>query len=805
MIRNYLKIALRTLWKNKKLTSINIFGLATGIACSLLIALYLEDEFLYDKHHQDASRIYRVVKDFINDDGSRIPDATSPGPLAAAMQKEIPEVTAIARIHPEWGNTVRFAYGDKKFSEPRVWRVDSSFFDVFTVKFLKGDAETALNNVNAMVITESAARRYFGNEDPIGQTLRMNNNDDVTVSAVITDVPAQSHFHYDFLLSYRRLSADANTSWGSYNYYTYVKVHPETDIPKFEDKIQEVHDRNTPENAHFSDFYTQPLLAIHLNSKLKWELEPNGDRLYVTIFAIIGVFILVIAAINYVNLATARSSLRAKEIGIRKVSGAQRKSLVIQLLMESVITCTVGALIAVAMAWLLVPVVNDVTQKHLQINDNPTVLIYLALVTAFIGVLAGIFPALYLSSFKPVAVLKGFKVSDKGALNLRKSLVIVQFTISVSLIIGSLVIMKQIRYIQSANLGFDKEQVVVINNAGGLSTSDRNTFLHALQQLPGVEKAATSSTVLGRGFSTTRLNARGSEQQQQLNFTSAGFDYLDVVGIEMLEGRGFSRDFPSDSLNSGISGGPLNQRLGGIVINAQATKEFGLGSPSEAVGKELVWDTDGDTTYHVEVVGVAKDFHFTSLRNEIKPYGFLLTPRRQGNFTIKLSGNIPSTLNQLETLWQRSFPEVPFEYLFLDETIDKLYAAESRFQKVFVTLVALGIIIACLGLFALAAFSAEQRVKEIGIRKVLGASVSQVVLLLSRDFLKLVIVSILISMPLAYYAMQSWLNGFAYRVSVEWWIFAAAAAIALVIAFLTISSQAIRAAVADPAKSLRSE
>lgn len=805
MIGNYFKIALRTLWKNKKLTSINIFGLAIGIACSLLIALHLEDEFLYDKHHHDASRIYRVVKDFINDDGSRIPDATTPGPLAAAMQKEIPEVEAIARIHPDWGGTVRLAYGEKKFSEPRVWRVDSSFFDVFTVQFLKGDAQTALSDINAIVVTESAARRYFGNEDPIGKTLRMNNNDDVTVSAVVSDVPAQSHFHYDFLLSYRRLSADANTNWGSYNYYTYVKVHPGTDIKEFEDKVQAVHDRNTPESDHFSDFYTQPLLDIHLNSKLKWELEPNGDRLYVTIFAIIGIFILLVAAINYVNLATARSSLRAKEIGIRKVSGAQRKSLVIQLLMESVIICTIGALIAVAIAWLLIPLVNDVTQKHLQVNDNPMVLIYLALVTLLIGLLAGIFPALYLSSFKPVAVLKGFKVSDKGALNLRKSLVIVQFTISVFLIIGSLVIMKQMSFIQSANLGFDKEQVVVINNAGNLSTSDRNTFLNALQQLPGVAKAATSSTVLGRGFNTTRLSARGSEQQQQLNFTSAGFDYLDVVGIEILEGRGFSRDFPADSINNGIAGGPLNQRLGGIVINAQAVKEFGLGSPSEAVGKELVWDTDGDTTYHIEVVGVAKDFHFTSLRNEIKPYGFLLTPRRQGNFTIKLSGNIPATLNQLERLWQGSFPEVPFEYLFLDETIDKLYAAESRFQKVFVTLVALGIIIACLGLFALAAFSAEQRVKEIGIRKVLGASVSQVVLLLSKDFLKLVIVSILVSIPLAWYATQSWLNGFAYRVSVQWWIFAAAAAIALTIAFLTISSQAIRAAVADPAKSLRSE
>jgi putative ABC transport system permease protein len=373
----------------------------------------------------------------------------------------------------------------------------------------------------------------------------------------------------------------------------------------------------------------------------------------------------------------------------------------------------------------------------------------------------------------------------------------------VSLIIGALIILEQMNYIRSANLGFDKEQVLVINNARGLSAADRNAFLNSIRQLPGVEKAATSATVLGRGFNTTRLRARGSEQQQQLNFTSAGFDYLDVVGIEIKEGRGFSRDFPTDTLNNGIPGGPLEQRLGGIVINEQAVKEFGLGSP--AVGKELVWSTDADTLYYVEVIGVAKDFHFTSLRNEIKPYGFLMIPGGQNNFTIKLSGNIPATVNQLETMWTQSFPEVPFDYLFLDETFDRMYAAESRFQQVFITLVVLGIIIACLGLLALAAFSAEQRIKEIGIRKVLGASVTQVVLLLSKDFLRLVVLSVVIAIPVAYYAMQSWLDGFAYRISVPWWIFAVAAFIALVIAFLTISSQAIKAAIADPAKSLRTE
>jgi putative ABC transport system permease protein len=803
MLKSYLKIAIRTIWKNKKLSAINIFGLATGMACSLIIFIFVEDELSYDRHHQDASRIHRVVKDFINDDGSRIPDATTPGPLAAAMQREIPEVESIARIHPNWGGTTPMEYGDKKMSEEKVWRVDSSFFDVFSVKFLKGDSKSALKDINSIVITESTAKRYFGAEDPIGKVIKMNNQDDITVTAVINDVPPQAHFHYDFLLSYRRLPyAGANTNWGSYNYYTYVKVKPGTDIKAFDKKIQDVYERNNEE--HYSAFYTQPLTDIHLTSKLKWELEPNGDRLYVYIFMIIGTFILVIAGINYINLSTAKSSLRAKETGIRKVSGAERTSLVFQFLLESIIICSVAALFAMAVAYALMPMVNELTQKQLEITNNPSGPAYLIIITFCLGIFAGIFPALYLSSFKPVAVLKGFKLNEKGALNLRKSLVVVQFTISIALIIGALIIVQQMNFLQNAKLGFDKDQVIVIRNAGRLSRSDRSSFLNSIKSLSGVEKAATSGTVLGQGFSTTRLRAKGSESQQQLNFTSVDFDFLDVVGIEIIEGRPFSKEFPADTINNGIFGGPLDQRLGGIVINERAVKEFNLGP--NPIGKSLVWATDADTTYNVEVVGVAKDFHFTSLRNEIKPYGFLMFPRGQSNFTVKLSSrNIPATIQKLESMWKESFPEQPFEYLFLDDTFDKMYTAEARFQKVFISLVLLGIIIACLGLFALATFTAEQRTKEIGIRKVLGASVGHVVKLLSKDFLKLVVISVVLAIPIAAYGMQTWLEGFAYRVPLQWWVFVIAAAIAILIAFLTISTQAFRAAVADPAKSLRSE
>ena len=802
MLRNYLKIAFRTLWKNKKLSFINIVGLATGMACSLLIFLFVKDELSYDKHHHESALIHRVVKDFINDDGSRIPDATTPGPLAAAMQREIPEVEKITRLHPNWGESTLIEYGDKKNLEEKVCRVDSSFFDVFTISFIKGDSKSALSDINSIVLTESTAKRYFSNEDPMGKTLRMNGTEDVTVTAVIADVPPQSHFHYDFLLSYRRLGEQAETIWGNYNYYTYIKIKAGTDIDFFDKKIQQVYERNQEER--YSVFYTQPLTEIHLTSRLKWELEPNGDRLYVYVFMTIGIFILLIAAINYINLATAKSSLRAKETGIRKVSGAQRSSLVFQFLMESVIICLIAAFVALSLSHALLPLVNELTQKHLQMTGNPIVMLYLVLITIFIGFVAGIFPAIYLSSFKPVTILKGLRMNEKGALNLRKSLVVIQFTISAGLIISALIIIQQMNYVQSAKLGFDKDQLVVVKNGGNLSQSDRQSFLNSVKQLSGVTDAATSGTILGQGFNTTRIRAKGSQQEQQLNFTSIGYNFLDVVGIEIKEGRAFSPDFPSDSINNGIPGGPLDQRLGGMVINEQAVKEFGLGIP--AVGKQFVWGTNGDTTYYVDVVGVTKNFHFTSLRNEIKPFGFLIFPRNQGNFNIKLStGNIPTTLSQLEKLWRESFPEIPFEYIFMDETFSKMYVAEARFQKVFISLVILGIIIACLGLFALAAFSAEQRVKEIGIRKVLGASVGQVVTLLSKDFLKLVMISLLLAIPIAVYAMRIWLDGFAYRITIQWWVFVVASVIALLIAFITISTQAIKAAIANPAKSLRSE
>ena len=472
MIKNYFKVSIRNLWKNKGFSSINIFGLAVGIACSLLIFLFVKDENSYDRFHKDADNIYRIVKDFVNDDGSLIPDATTQSPLAPAMQAEMPEVARITRVRPNWGRGYLIKYADKKISEEKIYGVDSSFFDVFTFPFVEGNAKTAFKDVNSIVLTSTSAKKIFGKQNPVGKTVNVDAFGDMMVAAVIHDVPTNSHFHFDYLVSYRKQPGNTPqlTNWNGYNDYTYVKVKPGTNVPAFVKKIQQLNDRNVEKS--YSKFYVQPIRDIHLTSNLKWELEPNGDKQYVYIFTLIALFIIVIAAINYMNLSTAKASVRAKEIGVRKVAGALRSSLVNQFLVESVVTCLFASVLAIVLSQLLLPVVNDLTGKQLSLFAGPG-LMYAIIGSLLLGIVAGFFPALYLSSFKPIAVLKGLKLNDSGALNLRKGLVVVQFTISIVLIIGAVIISQQMHYLHSAKLGLDTEQVMVIRNAGFLSPSDR--------------------------------------------------------------------------------------------------------------------------------------------------------------------------------------------------------------------------------------------------------------------------------------------------------------------------------------------
>jgi putative ABC transport system permease protein len=804
MFTNYLKTAFRTFRRNKAFTFINVLGLAIGMACSLLIFLFVKDETSYDRFHKNEDNIYRVVKDFVNDDGSRIPDATTPAPLAPAMQQEMPEVVSITRIRPNWGRSYLVKYKEKKLAEEKIYGVDSSFFDVFTFPFLEGSAKTAFQNPAGIVLAESAARRLFGNEDPMGKIINVDAFNDMMVTGVIKDVPSNSHLHFDFLVSYRKQPGDSRqvTNWNAYNDYTYVRVKPGTNIPAFVKKIQALNDRNVEKS--FSVFYVQPITGIHLTSNLKWELEPNGNVLYVKILTLIAIFIILIAAINYINLATAKAAIRAKEVGVRKVIGAERQALVQQFLVESIVTCLMASVLAVLLAQLLLPLVHQLIGRSFYLFKDPLLLLYILLGAILLGITAGVFPALYLSSFKPIAVLKGLKLNEKGALSLRKALVMVQFTISIVLIIGGLIISQQMHFLLSSQLGLDTKQIVTIQNAGFLSPADRSALKNELAKLPGVKAVTSSNGGFPDKFSTTRVSVKGSTQEQQVNFIDVALNFLDVMNIPIKEGRGFSEKFLGDTLNNGIPGGPLEQTVGSVVLNETAVKELNI--PSPVVGKQILWAKDKDTSYYLTVVGMAKDFHFTSLRNQIKPFAFMVSPRADATVTVKLTGqNIQGTLAQMEAVWKKFPTERSFAYTFLDERFAKLYEAEILFQKVFLALVILGIIIACLGLLGLSTFAAQQRVKEIGIRKVLGASVSSVVGLLAMDFLKLVFISLLIAIPIGWYGMHKWLEDFAYRVHIAWWVFPVAGLLAILIAFFTISFQAIKAATANPVKSLRTE
>jgi len=803
MFRNYLKIAFRNQWKNKQLSAINIIGLAAGMACSLLIFLYVKDEISYDRFNKDSDRIYRVVKDFVNDDGSRLPDATTPPGLAPAMQKLIPEIEHVTRIYPGWGFKTLMHYEGKHFLEERVFRVDSSFFDVFSFPLAEGNAATLLSKPNSIVLTKSTAKKYFGNQEVIGKVIQSDELGNFTVTGVAQDPPENSHFHFDFLLSVRKFSGDIDQQWGWYNFYTYIKLRRNTNISSVNRKIKALYAKNVPKGKNI--FYTQALTDIHLGSDLKWEIEPNSSRLYVVIFGIIASFVIVIACINYINLVTAKSAMRAKEIGIRKVSGAIKASLIKQFLIESVVTVLGAFLLALLISRLMLPSVNQLTDKNLSLSAlaNPTMIAGITSAILVVGLSAGLYPAIYLASFKPVQVLKGLAKGESRVFNLRKVLVVSQFAISIALIIGTLVVIQQINYIQNTNLGLNKDQVLIIGNAGNLSPAERDNLRTEMLEIPGVRQAATANGVVGGQNWTAMLRLKESQTSQLVNFIGVSYKYLDVLGIHIREGRNFSPEFPSDTLGLGTRG-ETERIAGGIILNEKAIKDLGIGEP--AAGRLIAWTSNQDTTWYLRIVGVTDNFHFTSFKNEIKPFGFVVNRDWQDNFTLKVSpANIRSTLASLEQSWKKFMPDRPFQYSFLDETFANQYRSEQRFNAVFLYITSVAIIIACLGLFGLTAFMVERRTREIGIRKVVGSSVTSIMRLLSTDFLVLVAVAFALACPAAWYFMSKWLQNFAYRVHINWWLFPLAGALAIFIALVTISFQTLNAAVANPVKSLRTD
>jgi len=792
MFWNYLKIAWRNIKRYKGYSFINIFGLAIGLACCILILLWVQDELNYDRFHTNADDLYRIVTEF---------HKTEPlthywpvcAPLAPALREEYPEIVKATRFSRlRRGQLVK--YRDKNFLEPQICLTDPDFFTMFTFLFLEGDPQTALSNPNSIVLVESVSVKYFGNENPVGKILNINNEYDLTVTGVVKDIPENSTIQFDFLIPFIRIE-DFETAWAVLDnwtlsgFATYVQLGKMASVEAIENKIAYYLKKHVPESEDV--IYLQSFKDIHLySSHIQFGIEGQGDITYVFIFSLVALFVLVIASINFMNLATARSANRAKEVGLRKVVGAKRAQLIRQFFYESVGMAFLSLILAVVLVELFLPVFANLSGKTLVLDFSSNIHIVLAIIvmTLITGFLSGTYPALFLSSLRPVKVLKGtLKTEGRGFL-FRRVLVVSQFSLSILLIICTIVVSHQIGYMQNKKLGFNREHVVYLPIREDVAER-YETLKTELDNKAGIMNVAASSSLPTSGviLTTDKVSWEGKNPEDNvvLEVTSTGYDFIETFDMEVVEGRSFAKEFLTDEEKA-------------VVINETAKKIIGMESP---VGKQLIFG-DSATT----IIGVVKDYHFKSLHSEIEPLIMAIVPTLYHYVFIKLeSGDIPNTLANIKSTWNTFFPDTPFEYHFLDEAYDKLYRTEQRMGTLFNYFTVLAILISCLGLFGLASFMAEKRTKEIGIRKVLGASLSGIVVLLNKQFIKWVLIANLVSWPIAYYAMSKWLQGFAYRINLGLGTFALAALVALVISVMTVSYQSVKAALTNPADSLRYE
>ncbi|MBS1531674.1 MAG: ABC transporter permease [Bacteroidetes bacterium] len=807
MIRNFIKTTLRNLLKNKAFTAINILGLALGLATCLLIVFYVSDELSFDKFNRNFDRIYRADEE-VKYNGDLSEDAVCPAPLAATLAAQFPEIAGTVRFRQAGNFQVR--KGTQDIHEDQVTYCDNSVFKVFTLPMIDGNPNTALSDPNSVVITESMAKKYFNRINVVGQTLTFNDNKPFKVTGVIKDIPQQSHFRFDFFLSMPTLNESRENSWLSSNFQTYLLLKPGTTPAKISAALPKiVHDNVGAQleaalHTSFSNFEKSgnrfkmmltPLGDIHLRSNKIAEMGPNGNIQYVYIFSAIALFILLIACVNFMNLSTARSAGRAREVGVRKVLGSPRQYLIIQFLTESVMVTFAAALIAIVAAYALLPLFNQLSGKELVITPHLLIVFVPVLFVAVlvIGCLAGSYPAIFLSAFRPVQVLKGKLAGGFGNSFLRSFLVVFQFAISIFLIIGTLVIYNQLKYIQNKDLGYNRSQVLTVYNVSALGQRSA-LFKQQVKQLPGVSDATLTGFVPVNGwrsngsvFKDRGMNARQGTLTQLWDVDQ---DYIPTLDMKLLTGRNFSDQMPTDS--------------SAMIVNESAARLLGLTDP---VNKNLYRPLDdyGKNFKTFHVIGVIKDFNFSSLRDNIGPLILMYQPNN-AELSVKIkTSDATRTIGQLKNIWNELAPAQQFSYAFMNEDFDHLYQAEQRMGTLSFIFTSLAVIIACLGLFGLAAYAAEQRTKEIGIRKVLGAKVSTIVSMLSIDFIKLVAIAIVLAAPPAWWAMQHWLQGFAYRQDVPWWSVAFAAVSTIVIAFGTISFQSVKAALTNPVKSLRSE
>ncbi len=803
MFKNYLKIALRNMLKQKGYSFINVAGLAIGIACCLIIVLYVADELSYDRFHEKAGRIYRLATGNVLENGGLEQTASTPSMWGSTMVAEFPEVEAAVRFHRYRSEILVRVAADRQFYEGNFYFADSTVLEIFSFPLLAGDAQRALAAPNMVIISQSMAAKYFPQENPLGKILTYINREtvfDLHVTGVMQDVPRHAHFRPDFIASLSTFKPGTwhwryglPTSWTNCFYRTYVVLAPGADPKQVEAQLPAFLERHIGEEASTFKPFLQRLTDIHLYSALPDEIQQNGNINYVYIFLTIAILILLVACINYMNLSTARSASRAREIGLRKTLGSRRGQLVAQFYAEAVLMACLAVLLALPLVELCLPFFNQLAEKNLSLRQffAAAPIIYLLGFTLLVGLLAGSYPALYLSGFLPAAILKGWRGSSGRAVNMRKALVVLQFSVSVLLIFSTVVVSGQLDFLRQGRLS-GADQTVVIPLRGGDVYQNYETYKQEILRQAEVSSAAASAFIPFSGYKTDKFvlpEVLGSASVFECDYLATDKDFPALFDLKLIAGRGFSYH-------------PKENGAQEFLLNQSAVQKLGL-TPERALGMRIQQPFFKQSG---EVVGVVQDFHYASLHQAIAPMIVINSPDFVRFLSVKVkTGNFAETLSFLRQRWEAIFPESPFVFSFLDEDLNRLYRAEEKMGQVFGYFTILAVMISCLGLFGLAAFAAEQRTKEIGVRKVLGASVSGIAALLSKEFLKLVLLANLIACPLAYFAMNKWLQDFAYCIDIGWWVFALAGGTALLIALLTVSTQALKAALANPVEALRYE
>jgi putative ABC transport system permease protein len=806
MFKNLVKVAFRNIWKKKLFSLINIIGLSIGIACFFLIVINVRHEFSYDKFQENGDRIYRVALERIYPDNV-IFYAVIPYSIGDAMAADFPEIEQMTRILAN-RNPIMLGYLEKSYEEKRILFVEPNFFEMFSISLIKGTPESIFATPNSMVMTEATALKYFGDEDPVGKFITTPQGP-ALISGVCENIPENSHMEFDFLVSLNLTGLQNRPNYVSFSVHTYVMLKEGMSPGDVGAKMPDLVERyaagpiQAQTGLSFKEYvaagngyryFLQPIRDIHLHSHLESEIKANGNITYVYVLVAIAAFLILIACINFMNLATARSASRAREVGIRKIVGSTKKSLIRQFLFESLVMSLISVVVASFLVQLLLPIFNHLTQKQLEIQylKEPFNIVFLLAIGLFVGLLAGLYPAFVLSSFLPVTVLKGRFTTSRSGTRMRNTLVVLQFAISIICIAMTLIVFRQMDFMQKKDLGFDKENTVVIDRAFTLRNRGE-AFNQELRSLPGVLNVAGSNTLVSGGYYYgIMFQAEGDPEPKTTRGMNIDEDFIDTMGMEIVQGRGFSREF-NETRN--------------VIINESTIKEFGWNEP---VGMKIRYLGEEDEPVgEYTIVGVVKDFHYNSLHSPINSFVLLGVPANQRNFAnlqIKIKpDNIGETLGAIEQKWKEFNPKEPMSYYFLDDKLDEMYGNEKTSGQIFSIFSLLAIVIACIGLFGLSAYMAELRTKEIGIRKVLGSTSSKIVVLLSKDFARLVALAFVIAVPIAYYAMTRWLQNFAFRSPVQVWIFLLSGMAAVLIAQLTISFQALKAANTDPADALRFE